>query len=346
MPLQGYNYAGLQHERQKNPIERIFSGLLQGYQMGRTPHNLKQQEEEQDLQQSLLRTKEKYAEPQAQADIGSKQAQLLKAMQDAEGGNLTGHARKAYDLQRLMSNPNVDEKTKQLAKSLFEMDQSSQGLRNEHTRSLIEQAPKKNSTAIAKAGLEREEVKQGFLPGSNGEVRLTPAQQRTKLGQIDNHILKSVSDPAQRERMGYAINIDKTLDAINVDDLVRYSGPFGKIAEGSEKAKSLGGKTSEDYKKYQEAKSLVKLFAKQVRQFNKDSITEGARADLEFLTDPTSWATHPDVARAKFEALTKTIRRETDTTREALSNPYELLGQKSELNGAQNEEADPLGLFS
>jgi hypothetical protein len=244
------------------------------------------------------------------------QAQTSRAEQLANqpyGGNLTGIAQEALGIAQL-----TGQDPKEVAQKLYQNKLQQADALNDYRKSLIQMAPKKASTQLAKLQQEEQEVQQGFLPGSNGQVRLNKDQQQSLSGQYKLARQKLSSDVDTRKKLLYATNLDKTLDNINVDDLTQYSGIAGglekKIAEG----KSLSGGEEKKYEAYQKSLTATKLLAKQVRQFYGDSITPSIQEKLGELTNPASWKLNPKVAKQNFNQFKSIVHQETQTYRDAL----------------------------
>jgi hypothetical protein len=197
--------------------------------------------------------------------------------------------------------------------------QEAQGL-NDYRKALTQTAPKRASTQIGKIDAELNEVNNGFMPGSNGSVKLEPQEQELLKGQYELARQKFTSDVDTRKKLLYATNLDKTLDAINPDDLVQYSGIAGAVQKKLDQGKSIGEHDVIQFEKYQKALTASKLLAKQVRQFYGDSITPGIQEQLGELTNPESWKINPRLAKSKFEQFKKILQSETQTYRDATSN--------------------------
>lgn len=172
----------------------------------------------------------------------------------------------------------------------------------------------------AKLALDLNDIEDGYLPGSNRSVQLSPEDQERyrnlwKMGQQ-----KAVTDTDTRKRVNFATNIDKTLASFNPEDLVRYSGISGELEKKIEQGKALTGKESENYRKYEEALTAVEILAGQVRQFYGESIQPEMRRHLEELANPSTWKSSPKLALRKFNQMKRILESETETFKHALKN--------------------------
>lgn len=266
------------------------------------------------------------------------QAQTSRAQQLANqpyGGNLAGIAREAYGIAQL-----TGQDPKEVAQKLYQNKLEQAQALNDYRQTLIKTAPKRTSTQLGKLEQEEQEVQQGFMPGSGGQIKLTKNQQDNLIGQYQLAKQKLSSDVDTRKKLLYATNLDKTLENINVDDLTQYSGISGQIEKKLAEGKSLSGLEEKNYESYQKALTGAKLLAKQVRQFYGDSITPAIQEQLGALTNPATWKLHPKVAKNNFNQFKSILQQETQTYRDALkgTNVY-----RNNPNLAHNEK-DPLGL--
>lgn len=184
---------------------------------------------------------------------------------------------------------------------------------------LAASADKRAGTQIEKLINERREVEEGFLPGSNGTIRLNPEEQEAQKGIYDLEIQKKSTDVDTRKRSLFATNVDKTLDSIDVDALVQYGGLAGSIERKRQEGKALTGNESEAYRQFQKNLSLASLLGKQIRQFYGDSITPQIQEQISEMVKPASWINNPRVAKIKFNTLKDILNKETGTYKQALT---------------------------
>lgn len=253
------------------------------------------------------------------------------------GGQLTGSAKEAYALEMMKQQLGEDSPAYQNAKRAYDLSLESQQGLNDYRKSLMGTANKRASTQLGKLDQEQQEVEQGYMPGTNGQVRISPEQKDQMLGQYQLQRQKLATDVDTRKKNLYATNIDKTLDNINVKDLTQFGGIAGGIVKKMQEGRALTGNENESYRRYHDSLTAAKLLAKQVRQFYSDSITPGIQEQLGMLTNPASWTNNPEIATRKFNTFKKILKQETETYRDATKNTKVFKGEAD-----QNQ--DPLGI--
>lgn len=288
----------------------------------------------------------KYAEPMQELALKQQQAniellpwrqKLLEAQSQRQsqlanqpfGGMLTGDPKEAYALELLKNQLGEESAPYQNAKKLFESKIHSQDVLNDYRKGLSNTQNTRSLTNFGKLNQEEEDVRAGFLPGSNRAIPIDENQQQELMGQYDLQRLKHSTDVDTRKKSLFASNIDKTLDATNVDDLVQYGGLAGGLQKKIEQGKSLNGNESKAYDNYSKALVGVKLLNKQVRQFYGDSITPQIQEQLSYLTNPSSWINNPTLAKQNFEFFKNILRNETQTYKNSLSNTSEYRNKKN-----------------
>lgn len=296
-------------------------------------------------QQALVQSR--YAEPLTQANLnrigaqtGLTQAQigltnanvnkipweikLLQAQQQrALMPTLTDEAKAADSLEKLGLKYGKDSDIYKDAKKSYQTNiKSKEGLIS-YREDLQKYLPKSRATNFGKKQLELDEINNGFLPGSNGTIKLSPDEQNIMQEQLQLSIQKDVSDVDARKKSIFASNIDKTLNNINVKDLTQYGGLSGQITKKLEEGKALTGKESEKYRDYQRSLTAANLLAKQVRQFYGDSITPQVQEKLSLLTNPASWTNNPRIAEQNFNQFKNILQQETETYRSSLHSTKE-----------------------
>lgn len=267
------------------------------------------------------------------------QAQTSRAQQLANqpyGGNLSGLAKEAYGIAQL-----TGQDPRQVAQKLYQNKLEQAQALNDYRQSLIQTAPKRVSTQLGKIEQERNEVEQGFAPGTNGAVKLNPEQQSSLLGKYELQQQKMISDYQTRQKTLAATNIDKTIESINPDSLVQYAGLKGIAEKRLEEGKAPFGKESKEYRDYTQNLSKVKLLAHQIRQFYGDSIQPQVTAAIENMVNPATWKNNPEIAKQNYNAIIDILKKETGTYRGALKNTkqYEQELRKSgDLSHLSDEE--------
>lgn len=204
-------------------------------------------------------------------------------------------------------------------------DIASKKVLNDYRRSLTETSSKRASTPMSKLAQELEEVKAGFLPGTNGQHRISPEQQQELIGKYELQMQKQSTDSDTRKRALFASNIDKTIESIDRKALTRYASPSGSALRKSEEIKSMlnPGSESKEYRDYLEAVGKAGMLSKQVRQFYGDSIQPQMLEKLEMLANPATWKNNPEIAMKLFDSFTDLLKKETGTYRGALRSTKE-----------------------
>lgn len=196
----------------------------------------------------------------------------------------------------------------QLQNSLGQQQMQQQGMPQQQMQQVDQQMPMQNMGMQQQQGMPQQNL---LAPG-------TPQELSDAYGLVR---LKSTSDAANREKINYAKNIEKTIENINVDDLTRYSGVKGAADYASEKSRdALGIPVSDNFRKFNESVNSANILAAQVRQFLGESIQPNMREELKQLTNPSSWMRSPDTAKALFNNTKKLLAREIQTRRDSLKS--------------------------
>lgn len=137
-------------------------------------------------------------------------------------------------------------------------------------------------------------------------------------------IAKGTTDAAIRNKIPYAENVKITMDNINPDHLVQFSGPKGHLRLGIETLKAATGNPSQEYLDYQTAVTGANTLKKQLRQFWGDSIQPAATEEIGKLTNPSHWLKNPAVAKQQFEQLKKITDQELQSFTSHGTSPIKL----------------------
>ena len=175
-----------------------------------------------------------------------------------------------------------------------------------------------------------QQVQEGYLPGSNGTILLSPQEQQDLQNRYNLQIQKQTTDSANRQTVLRGENLLKSINASDIDALTKYSGPQGALKLKSEQASDLLGHPSEDYLKHLEALQAVRLEAKELRQFFGDSITPQATEAIDKMVNATSLTKSPEAAKRMIQKSRETIKKQIDTFKGALKS--------QEAYGIQNQE--------
>lgn len=135
---------------------------------------------------------------------------------------------------------------------------------------------------------------------------------------------KGTTDAAIRNKIPYAKNVKITMDSINPEDLVQYSGPQGTLKFAVDSLKSAAGNPPPEFMEYQKAITGSKTLAKQLRQFWGDSIQPSATDEIKKLTNPSHWNKNPQVALQQFNQLKQITDQELQTFQTGGTSPVKL----------------------
>lgn len=253
--------------------------------------------------------------------------EAAKANLPLGGETLPGPAGELLGLEQIKKLYGENSPQYKNAKAAYDLKQKSTQSRVNYEDILANSANKRFSTTLGKTVQEQNDIKNGFLPGTN--IPLTDDQKKQLEGEYGLAIIKPTTDADTRKRNLYAKNIDITLGNINPDDLTQYSGiqGIGKLAYDS--SLDLQGKTPDRYKAYQKSITAAKTLAKQVRQFYGDSISPAIQEGLSDLTNPASWRKSPEIAKSNFNAFVNLLRSEAKTYQEATQSPAVYSGNTS-----------------
>lgn len=202
---------------------------------------------------------------------------------------------------------------------------------NNYRQSLIDTAQKRASGGLTKDLLDAADVEQGFMPGTNRQVQISPEMQEQYKNEYALKIQKSISDADARKKVLFATNIDKTIESINKKDLTAFAGLNGavKLKEQEFKSTTKPGSESEQYRRYLESANKAATLGKQVRQFYGDSIQPAMLDQINKLTNPATWRNNPAIAERLFDSFTQLLKKETDTYRSSLKSKKAYEGESS-----------------
>jgi len=158
----------------------------------------------------------------------------------------------------------------------------------------------------------------------------------------DLQIQKTTTDSDTRKRSLLASNLEKSMDALNSDDIVRYSGPAGTVKLAKEQALDAAGHPSKEYLKYKEAQIAAEYETSELRQFFGDSITPEVRRHISMLTNPSALAKSPEAAKRQLEKSRSIVRKQLETFRGGLKSTKEHTGKAAESEPQEFSEEDIL----
>lgn len=290
---------------QSRQLENALQGLKIGEETEMAPFNI-----------AAKRLANKLTEQKANSPFG---------IETAPG--IAGQYQFLHELQK--AGPEYADVAQKLANALQLQQESQEGL-NQYRQGLTENVDKRFSSPLGRLIMEQEQVSRN---------QFTPETQR-RLDEYDLARQKVSSDSTARQKALLATNIDKTIEQINPDKLVKFSGLSGGAAKTFQQGLSLVNKESPDYDSYLKNVSNAEFLAHQIRQFYGDSIQPQMIERLNRLTNPTDWATNPKIAKQNYLALVDLLKRETKTYKKGIKStePFNI---ESENQG----NADPMELF-
>ncbi|MCW1908624.1 MAG: hypothetical protein KIH63_004755 [Candidatus Saccharibacteria bacterium] len=318
MPIQFTDFTRIpQRQNDYSNIENFFSNILKGYKIAKEPARMDDEQRKMQLANRLSELQNQYYAPKAEADIAHQNLvnqyypQLTEAQIQHYKDQAAGRTFAPSGLGKL-----VQERADLAAKD------PNSPLIAEYDRVIKAQGGSRFApSGLGKLYTERQQAEEGYLPGSNGEIPLTPEEQAQLLNRYDLQIQKQSTDSATRTTALRGQNLLKSIDSSNLDALTRYSGLKGGAKLASEKAKDLMGKPSEEYLQYLEALQAVQLEAKELRQFFGDSITPDAANAIYEMVNATSLTKSPEAAKRMIQKSRDTIKKQIDTFTQALKNP-------------------------
>jgi len=159
-------------------------------------------------------------------------------------------------------------------------------------------------------------------------------------------ISKKTTDSDARKRYNFAVNVDKTRERINPEDLLAYTGLEGMGRKLRDESMTQSGKAPERLLAHKKAVAAANLLAKQVRQFYGESIQPDMAKKLEKLTNPATWYKNPKVALAEYEAFNDILDAETQTYKEAGTSPINLRKKEQKVEPQQEIANDEMGFLN
>ncbi len=228
------------------------------------------------------------------------------------------------------------------AKAAHDMTMSGHQSLMDYRHQLSNLAPYRAATPEEKliAAQKGRGVLQTFAGGAVGQADGDASQEPISAGMVegnDGHVIsedearvynqalgKKTTDAAIRNKIPYARNVKITMDNINPQDLVRYSGPEDRAKLTYESIKAALGRPSPEFMAYQKALTGAKILSKQLRQFWGDSIQPAATDKIDQLTNPSEWKKNPEVALQQFNQLKQITEQELQTFLNAGTAPLKL----------------------
>jgi hypothetical protein len=275
-------------------------------------------------------------------NISEAQQAEQKANLPFGGANVPGPAGQVVALEMVKRLYGENSPQFQRALNAYNLEQESTGSRINYQNVLAGTAPQRMLTPHGKSIEEEANVSGGLQPTGQAWSQAAPASASELAGGYQLLRQKGQTDAQARARNLNASNIDKTISMIDPDALTKYSGLKGTVQKGIEAAKTPLGKESGDYRNYKKSMQKAELLATQVRQFYGDSIQPVMIERLERLTNPSTWKSNPELAKAMYLELVKVLKAETGTYRQAMKSTKPYTGESEE---SASKNYDPLGLL-
>ncbi len=344
MPLQTQNPFGMGiREPDWSNVSNLFQNYAKGYEAGQTPQKMAAERLKESLTNTGLQQQNEYNPRRWEEEMALSRAHqgAYNAQAKHYGDQAVGRTFAPSAIGKL-----IQERDDLAAKN------PNSPLLAEYDRAIKAQGGGRKfaPTGLGKLYTEMQEVNEGFLPGSNGEIPLNAVEQEELRNRYKLQIQKTSSDQATRTTVLRGQNLLQSIDASNIDDLTRYSGLKGSGKLKIEQAKDLAGNPSEEYLKYLEATQAAKLEAKELRQFFGDSITPDVQDALYKMTNATSLTKSPeaaqrmilksrDIIKKQVETFNKALKS-TDTYSESSPRDQQVNEVKDQLMGAYNQQQD------
>ncbi len=300
------------------PLQGFLQGLQQGMQMGQGLQQNRRDAQMGKLQQALLQTQAKYADPMAQAQLQQAQAE---ASAPFGGKTLPGIAGDVQGLEMLKQYYGDNSPQYQQASQLLANQQNSDMARVAYENALTSSLPQRYLSPTGKLTVEQSNIAAGQSPAGI-PFQNSPVYSTNDMVDTYNLALqKGTTDTDTRKRNLFATNIEKTIDQINPDALTQYGGLQGKLElYGNQGKAALNIPTSKEYQEYQKSLTAAQILAHQIGQFYGTSIQPEMVERLENLANPSSWTTNPQLSKEKFQELKQILNNEIGTYRSALKS--------------------------
>ncbi len=345
---------------QESALKNIWEDLLTGYKIGKEPARMeaeRQAKEEEQKKRKLdtgikelelehkpkeyeLSDKQKaleaklkqtaldtYADKQ-ELDRRYKESQINKNNRVTTNGGhdprLTGAVNNAdllWKFEHGNEDPTPELKAQHLKvmRDAFNNEQEKIKKATERTQVLNDTQYNRGLTQVSKKHDELRDIDKGKFPGTND--KLTPQQQNAMRNDLLLSLTKDVTDPATRQKLQAATNMNITLDSIDAKALTQFSGAKGKIDKIADSILESVGAGSPEYQNYLKEAIKASAAAKQMRQYLGDSIQPSAQTRLDHLANPEAWNVSPKVAQENFEFIRDLYKRETQTLVRAVTDP-------------------------
>lgn len=339
MDIRDY-YLQQQMNQQQQGHNPITAGTMEGMRAAKQSLQMNESENRRALGMAIMKFSQAMGQPGYKGGLAGVNQALAPAL-DAYGEQERYQtALNASLLQQQLDQERIHRQELEKRR----MHEDNMGIKREMLGARMERgsagAKRYAPSYIGKLAQERQEVQEGFLPGSNGTITLSPEEQQEALGRYDLALQKHTTDPNTRQRSLMASNLNKAFDRTNLDDLTRFSGASGKAKLVKESALDAIGQSSEEYKLYKEALTASKLEAKEIRQALGESITPEIGRQLDILTNPTNFSTSPETAKRQIKKAREILKKQLQTFQASLRDTSEFGGPKRIIQ-EEDESSEP-----
>lgn len=341
MAIQTPNFLGHgEKPRDYSGISNLLQNALSGYKISQEPAAMGRKAESEELANALQQMALDHKPREMELKDALMEAQTQAAQRKSELGGVTPTGSLA---NFIASNPNATrEQIQNEYKRLQNLEEDYKRARIERSDVLNQSQGTRGATQTTKMLQEIADAEAGFAPGTMRKETMSPEKRDETINRLHQKMYKEVTDPKTRERLGYAKNVDITLNNMSPSALTRYAGVDGKKELIKQKALAAQNKpTSPEYQEYLKNQQLAKLLSKQVRQFYGDSIQPKSMQTIEKLASPDFWFTKPDQAELLFNTFANTLRQEANTFYEQMNNAnfYRQSANNEVSNGLQSNSS-------
>lgn len=290
--------------------------LGEGLTTGAMPEDIYQRQTKAALANAIAAIGLKYAAPTAQAKLGllgsqSYEAQA-KGLQAAILAQLAPGKAAAYENAENSAGALSQAKIPWVAPSAAADVQLK--LAQKHKLDVPGITNPRNLSPLGKLIIEKQNV--ANLRSPDGSQPLDPSTASTLLNTYDRQMIKNGVPAKTLNRLGFANQMDITLNSMDGKALTAYSGPAGKARFIADKADALSGNPSPTYQAYMKNATLAQEFVKQYRQFAGDSVQPANFARIENLVNPSTWNNDPSTAAMQFNTVASSARTEGENLRQ------------------------------
>lgn len=303
-------FLNLSTAQAPQPNTDYLTSAMDAYRQMQMPRWLNSKQKLLDQENQLMSTRNQYA-PQ----LWQQRLQQLGLSNQASALNLQYLPK--FLQQKLTSGDIGNQMGAEQLKFLPQMESLKEQLAQAQLAKLMQPTsnvtPARSLSPLGKFIMERQNVQHLMSP--DGSSQLTSPEAVQLLNAYDSGMLKNTTDANTRKRLGFANQMDITLNSMDGNILTQYSGPQGKFNLLADKTAAAAGHPPLRFQRYMQQAELAQEFTKQYRQFAGDSVQPSNVARIKSLVDPSSWTTDPATAAQMFNTLASSARTEGDNLR-------------------------------